>query len=209
MLVAAPFEFLDSSNKRWPVPPGAKVDGASIPRPLWSIIGGPFEGKYRDASVIHDYYCDVRTEPWQLVHRVFYNAMRASGVPKVRAKLMYGAVYHAGPRWGEATVTNTRLHTASDFSEFLSVRHTPLQVGLLEATAVNGESALAFLKSGEVVPPKGETSLDLERLEALVVEHDPDLAELEEAIDRAAQVLEFSVTNEARVRSLQVPGPGS
>src|SRR5215471_561969 len=80
MRLVEPFGFLDPEQKRWPVPPGAKVDGASIPQALWSLIGGPFEGKYRDASVVHDYYCDVRTEPWRAVHKVFYNAMRASDV---------------------------------------------------------------------------------------------------------------------------------
>src|SRR5262245_25222380 len=89
MRLVKSFGFLDNNRKPWPVPVNAEVDGASIPRPLWSLVGGPFEGKYRDASIIHDYYCDVRTEPWQAVHRVFYNAMRVSGVSELRAKLMY------------------------------------------------------------------------------------------------------------------------
>ncbi len=34
------------------------------------------------------------------VHRTFYTAMRASSVDVWRAKVMYAAVYHFGPRWG-------------------------------------------------------------------------------------------------------------
>jgi hypothetical protein len=53
------FGFIDQADARWDVPKGAIVDGASIPQPLWSIIGGPFEGRYRDASIVHDWYCDM------------------------------------------------------------------------------------------------------------------------------------------------------
>lgn len=203
MHLVEPYGFEDPAQKKWAVPARAVVDGASIPRPLWSIIGGPFTGKYRNASVIHDYYCDVRTEPWREVHRVFYNAMRASGVSEKRAKLMYGGVYFAGPRWGGSTVNNTQLLKTRDLSEAFSVRHSPLQVGMLEATSVDGESARAFLQSGEVLPRTGrETSLDLKQLESLIGEHNPDLPELEAAIDGAARVLEFSITNQDNARSL-------
>lgn len=94
-----PYGYIDDETKEWSVPSGWKVDGASIPRPLWSVIGGPFEGKYRNASVIHDYYCDTKTEAWWSVHRVFYEAMLTSGVDPSKAKVMYLAVFHFGPRW--------------------------------------------------------------------------------------------------------------
>jgi hypothetical protein len=83
------------------------VDGASIPKFAWSIIGGPFEGKYRDASVIHDVACVARSAPWEYVHLVFYYAMLASGVDKTTAKIMYAAVYHFGPRWDPLTAAGT------------------------------------------------------------------------------------------------------
>jgi hypothetical protein len=94
-----PFGFVDPKGKLWAVPTGTIVDGASIPQAFWSIIGGPFEDKYREASVVHDHYCDVKTETWENVHLVFYNGMRARGVPSLKAKLMYAAVYNFGPRW--------------------------------------------------------------------------------------------------------------
>lgn len=69
------------------------------PRFAWSIIGGPFEGKYRKASVIHDVTCVEKARPWQEVHLAFYEAMLADGVGEKKAKVMYAAVYHRGPRW--------------------------------------------------------------------------------------------------------------
>jgi hypothetical protein len=93
------FAYFDDAGRRWNAPKGSIVDGASIPRVAWSFIGGPFEGPYRDASVIHDVACQLRLAPWLLVHEVFYSAMLASKVPVLKAKIMYGAVYHFGPRW--------------------------------------------------------------------------------------------------------------
>ena len=94
-----PFAYVDPFTMRWDVPSGWKVDGASIPKPLWSIVDSPFVGKYRKASIIHDYYCDTRERPWGAVHRVFYDAMLTSKVHPLRAKVMYAAVRWGGPRW--------------------------------------------------------------------------------------------------------------
>jgi hypothetical protein len=43
MRLEEPFEYVDAGGRRWPVPKGISVDGASIPQVFWSIIGGPFE----------------------------------------------------------------------------------------------------------------------------------------------------------------------
>lgn len=98
------FAFVDQKGTRWSVPKGAKVDGASIPQSLWSVIGGPFSGKYRAASVIHDYYCDVQTRPSKDVHMVFHDAMLASGVTPNWAKILYNAVDWFGPSWQDVRV---------------------------------------------------------------------------------------------------------
>ena len=74
-----PYAFEDATGKLWGVPAKTLVDGASIPQVFWSITGGPFSGKYRNASVIHDYYCVAKTDAWENVHLVFYNGMRANG----------------------------------------------------------------------------------------------------------------------------------
>ena len=94
------FAYIAPGGKRWNAPRGSVVDGASIPKACWSIIGGPFEGKFRNASVVHDVACNEMTQPWQEVHEMFYNACRCGGVGELKAKTMYAAVYHRGPRWG-------------------------------------------------------------------------------------------------------------
>lgn len=93
------FAFKDPECRVWAVPKGAIVDGASIPRVFWTVIGGPFDGPYRDGSVVHDYYCKVRTAPSEQVHEMFYHALLANGVDSNTAALMFYAVRWFGPRW--------------------------------------------------------------------------------------------------------------
>ena len=99
MTLVEPFAYVDPAAVRWDAPDGAVVNGASIPRPFWSGIGGPVEGRFRNASVVHDVACVERSRPWQQVHRMFYEACRCGRVNVVKAKTMYYAVYHFGPRW--------------------------------------------------------------------------------------------------------------
>jgi hypothetical protein len=108
-----PFAYIDPGSKRWDVPDGAIVDGASIPRTLWTLIGGPFEGKYRNASIVHDWFCDRRTRPWKQVHRMFFDAMITSGVSGQKARLLYAGVYFGGPRWSKTVVENNTLVTTT------------------------------------------------------------------------------------------------
>ncbi len=93
------FQYIDPLSEKWVAPKGAVINGASIPRVFWSFIGGPFEGKYRNASVVHDVACQERKHSWRKVHQMFYGAVRLGGVGEVSGKTMYGAVYHFGPRW--------------------------------------------------------------------------------------------------------------
>lgn len=99
MRLIADFSYFDPSDVKWQAPKGAIVDGASIPKVFWQFIGGPFEGKYRFASVVHDVACEEKSRRWKAVHRMFYNASRLGGVGLVHALVMYGGVYHFGPRW--------------------------------------------------------------------------------------------------------------
>jgi hypothetical protein len=95
----APFGFKDPNGRVWEVPAGVEVDGASIPRAFWTVIGGPFEGNYLNASVVHDHFCRVRTRTAQDTHRTFYYGMRAQGVSEAQAKKMFWAVTTFGPNW--------------------------------------------------------------------------------------------------------------
>jgi hypothetical protein len=93
------FAYVDPRGKRWLAPTGSIVNGASIPQAFWSAIGGPFEGPFRNASVVHDVGCDEQKESWESVHLMFHDACRCGGVSSKKAKLMYWAVYNFGPRW--------------------------------------------------------------------------------------------------------------
>ncbi len=57
MQLAEHFTFVDGRGNAWTAPAGFVFDGATIPRPLWSMFGDPFIGDYRRAAVIHDLLC--------------------------------------------------------------------------------------------------------------------------------------------------------
>ena len=127
------FGYIDPNGKKWNVPKNIIVDGASIPQLFWTLIGGPYEGSYRNASVVHDHFCVTKTESWQDVHLMFYNACITGGTKELKAKSMYAVVYAAGPRWEsyilkdakgtkvtvekEAVVSNDKLKEVSDWIE--------------------------------------------------------------------------------------------
>lgn len=116
MTLMESFEFIDATGRSWRVPSGVNVDGASMPKAFWSLIGGPFEGKYRNASVIHDHFCEIRKRKWQEVHKVFYEGMLASGVDSAKAYVMYKAVEQFGPRWDEPKVDPKCLKPNGEFN---------------------------------------------------------------------------------------------
>lgn len=91
--------YTDPQGVVWIAPAGSEIDGASIPRALWSFMGGPFEGKYRNASVLHDVAYDQKTRPPRETDRMFYTAMRCSGVGELEAKTMYYSLLRFGRHW--------------------------------------------------------------------------------------------------------------
>ncbi len=91
--------YVDPKGVTWIAPAGSRIDGASIPRSLWSFMGGPFEGKYRNASVLHDVSYDLHDKPPKECDLMFYNAMRCSGVGAVEAKTMYYSLLRFGRHW--------------------------------------------------------------------------------------------------------------
>lgn len=91
--------FTDSKGRKWIALEQSIVDGASIPRFFWRVIGSPFVGFYRRPSVIHDVYCVNQLRPAQEVHDCFLEMMLADGVTEKKAATMYNAVNSFGPRW--------------------------------------------------------------------------------------------------------------
>ena len=101
IMLLQPFGYKDSKGRDWDVPSGYLSNGASIPASLWAILGGPFSGPYRDAAVIHDYFCETQDRPWKDVHEMFLEAAVSRGTDVSLAKTMYAGILFGGPRWGD------------------------------------------------------------------------------------------------------------
>jgi len=99
VLLLKSFSYKDSNGVVWDVPEGFLSDGASIPEQLWAVVGGPYSGPYRDAAVIHDYFCYAKTRKWEDVHNVFLEAALNRGTPEWKAQYMYAGILFKGPRW--------------------------------------------------------------------------------------------------------------
>ena len=94
-----PFGYRDSKGADWDVPAGYVSDGASIPWSLWTFIGGPYDGPYRDAAIIHDYFCENKLRTWEETHAMFLEAALRRGVTESVAQTMYAGILYGGPRW--------------------------------------------------------------------------------------------------------------
>jgi hypothetical protein len=68
------------------------MDGASIPAPLWSVVGLPYTGEYRRASVVHDVACNDPAVPREAADKMFYYACLAGGCSRRQAQLLYFSV---------------------------------------------------------------------------------------------------------------------
>lgn len=146
MVLLRDFAFIEPDGKRWEAkaahrPPrdgDLVIDGATIPPVFWSIIGGPYEGLYRNASIVHDAEC---TPPykhrWQDVHRMLYRAARAGGTSLLTSKLIFAAVWHFGPRWSldEKAYSPRNLDQAGDAIRLIAyiLRHEMISVADIEA----------------------------------------------------------------------------
>ena len=159
MILRQDFTYIDGQNRAWRAPAGSKVNGASIPYAFWSVIGGPFEGQYRNASVVHDIGCDEMTASWEDVHRMFYEACRCGGVDETKAKMMYYAVYHFGPRW--EVVEDSQVQTVTAPNGQVVQQEVPVQ------TVVR-------------IDPPPPTQEELAKVEAMIVEENPSAAAIEQ-----------------------------
>ncbi len=86
------FWYDDSTGRRWCAPSGSVIDGASIPAPLWSVVGSPYIGEYRRASIVHDIACEDPDVSRKDADRMFYVACLAGGCSKRQTWLLYAGV---------------------------------------------------------------------------------------------------------------------
>lgn len=103
MRLEADFAYIGPDNVRWPAPKGREVDGASIPSFFWGpLVGSPYTGDFRRASVVHDIACQDKPLTSDAAHKMFYHAMLCDGTDAWLAEAMYAAVKTFGPQWGVA-----------------------------------------------------------------------------------------------------------
>ena len=126
MRLLGEFWFSDPRRKELKVPAGYDdMNGASIPRALWSLVGSPYTGDYRRASIVHDKACDDAGEDKgkrRAADRMFYHACREGGCSIRQAIILYvgvriGAALPDVPSWRLAAVENEagpRLYTTAD-----------------------------------------------------------------------------------------------
>lgn len=89
MILLRDFWYQDPDGRRWTAPRGSRINGASIPRPLWTVVGSPYIDDYRSASIVHDVACDNPAIPRRDADRMFYFACLAGGCSKAQARLLY------------------------------------------------------------------------------------------------------------------------
>lgn len=70
---------------------------ASIPRLFWRLIGHP-AGKHGKAAVVHDYLYSYHLYSKKESDKIFYQAMRVSGVSWLKASIMFNTVKWFGKK---------------------------------------------------------------------------------------------------------------
>lgn len=99
------FWYDDPEGRRWMAKAGDIVNGASIPRPLWAIVGSPYTDDYRRASIVHDVACNDSMVVRKAADRMFYFACLDGGCSKKQAKILYAGV-RIGAWAGDVFPTN-------------------------------------------------------------------------------------------------------
>jgi hypothetical protein len=147
MCLTEDFTFTDPHGKDWRTPADYKVDGASIPRALWSIVGSPYTGDYRRASIVHDKACDDAhgdKKKRREADRMFYHGCRAGGCSVRQSIVLYlgvriGALSSGVPAWKASIESDNRgpdvQMTASDqklVSDFQKIAGIVLSQGEID-----------------------------------------------------------------------------
>jgi hypothetical protein len=116
MQVLKDFWFRDPAGKTWTTPANWEIDGASIPQALWTLVGSPYTGDYRRASIVHDKARDDAgsdTDSRLDADRMFYHACRTGGCPIFDAILLYiGVRIGARVKYVDAWRTEATLNMA-------------------------------------------------------------------------------------------------
>ncbi|NLR91655.1 MULTISPECIES: DUF1353 domain-containing protein [Flammeovirga] len=99
MILEEDFSYTDDDGKIWLAPSNTELktelNGATIPRTLWSLIGSPYVGLYRRASVVHDFFVgegnnpDVSFLDRRKADKMFFEACKTDGCSWRFAAILY------------------------------------------------------------------------------------------------------------------------
>src|SRR5437867_734231 len=92
MKVIEDFWYIDPDGRTWSAKAGSIINGASIPRPLWSLVGSPYTDDYRRASIVHDVACNDPAVDRKDADVMFFHACRAGGCSPLQARWLYAGV---------------------------------------------------------------------------------------------------------------------
>lgn len=141
------FGYVDPYGVFWNAPRGSVINGASIPRLFWTWIGSPFTGRYRNASIIHDVACENQAKSSAEVHKMFFDACLAGGVPEKDARQLYFAVVMYGPRWELKSVYETRQEPGEDEPQIVT-RMIPVDLTMKTPTPEDVARIEKLFKNG-------------------------------------------------------------
>lgn len=97
------------SREVYVVPRGFCTDLASIPRPLWAVVGHP-AGPYRAAAVLHDWLYAVQVTTRQRADDLFLESMAVLNVDRWRRMTLWLGVRSGGwVAWRKHAKANAKL----------------------------------------------------------------------------------------------------
>lgn len=123
------FSYTDPQGRVWLASKGSFINGASIPRPLWSTVGSPYTDDYRRASITHDVACNTQGISRKEADVMFFHACRAGGCSATQAHVLYAGVRIGA--WASASIPKHsiardkllfRTHISTPFNEELFLK---------------------------------------------------------------------------------------
>ena len=161
--------YTDPNKLVWEAKRGLKTDGATLPKWAEPFIGKPYDESFIKAAVVHDHYCDRHVRSWRSTHRVWYHMLIDLGVPIVKAKIMYYAVFVGGPKWVE--LIEPRDCGVNCINEFRGLKDS-------EKIIFQSESYDSIPELNDRIESVQENLLKndmtLEEIEALAISEDPE-----------------------------------
>lgn len=156
--------YTDPKAVVWQAEAGIKTDGASIPNWAQPFVGEPYDKSFIKAAVIHDHYCARHVRPWRQTHMAFYDALIDLGVPDDKSKLMYYAVYLAGPKWVELVRGNDCGSGCINSLGIISTNANPSNF-MIRSSSFEQKGFVEDLKELEEELKKNADQISLEQLE--------------------------------------------